>query len=119
VTTPNAPIIKAMPNPTFRGAVLVTILCPFCGKKHGHGVPAQDVGGEYGSRVAHCSSGEGGVYVLTDPDGLVGCAGADGGQAGAGSGHSPNIPSPTGDMPKVAPACPPAASSQVSGGLGR
>lgn len=44
--------------------------------------------------------------------------GGSGGQAGAGFGHSPNIPSPMGDMPKVAPACPPSASSQVRGDLG-
>lgn len=68
-----AQIIKAKPNPTFRGAVLVTVLCPFCGKQHGHGVPGQDIGGaaQYGTRIAHCTTGEGGVYHLTDPHGLV------------------------------------------------
>lgn len=87
----NAEIIKAEPNPTFPGAVLVTIRCPLCGKKHVHGVPKQDVGTQvYGHRISHCTGTdhllEG--YFLTDPGGLVHRAldapGSGGVQAGAG-----------------------------------
>ena len=70
----NAQITTATPNPSFAGAVLVVADCPFCGRKHTHGIPPQDAGdlfGGYGTRVAHCIDGSQGVYVLTDPDGLV------------------------------------------------
>ena len=69
----NAPITAATPNPSYAGGVLVTADCPFCDKHHTHGIPPQDAGdmfGGFGARVSHCT-GIDGVYVLTDPDGLV------------------------------------------------
>lgn len=70
----NAEIIRAAPNPTFPGALLVTVRCPLCGKEHTHGVPARDaVAGAYGHRISHCAGADSlsDGYCLTDPGGLV------------------------------------------------
>ena len=40
--------------------LLLTVRCPFCMKKHGHGSPAGDT--DLGTRVADCGLG---VYTLT------------------------------------------------------
>lgn len=70
----NAEIIRAVPNQSFPGAVIVTVLCPYCGKQHQHGIPVQDVdSGDYGGRVPHCPPGpmRSPEYHLTDPQRLV------------------------------------------------
>lgn len=72
----DATIIKATPNSSYPGAVIVTVHCPQCGKKHTHGVPEQDGGeaGHWGHRVAHCvirADNDFRGYYLSDPDGLV------------------------------------------------
>ena len=46
--------------------LLLTVRCPFCKKKHGHGSPAGDR--TLGTRVADCG---GGVYTLTRSPAVV------------------------------------------------
>jgi len=69
---PSAPVTNAVPNPTFPGAVLVTVRCPYrCrAKTHTHGIPAGDTGPNYGHRVSHCTDDNEGYRIL-DVDGLV------------------------------------------------
>lgn len=66
-----AQITEAEPNGN-AGAVIVHVICPFCSKRHGHGVPAideRDFDDTWGGRIAHCHRGE--QYVLHDPHNLV------------------------------------------------
>lgn len=49
-----APVIKISPSPSFPGALLVLVRCPFCGEGHEHGVPeGQAISGLH--RSEHCS----------------------------------------------------------------
>lgn len=48
------------PNPSYPGYVIVTIVCPHCGKTHRHGGAADDYAGD---RVSHCHRGH---YVIAE-----------------------------------------------------
>lgn len=67
-----APITEAEPNGN-GGAVIVHIICPFCSKRHRHGIPSIDersFDDTWGGRIAHCTT-EHGDYLLHDPHNLV------------------------------------------------
>lgn len=51
---PIAQIIRIEPNPTYPGAVCLTVRCPHCGREHYHGDQAIKPDGNYGHRGAHC-----------------------------------------------------------------
>lgn len=61
---PVAHVLHVEPNPTYPGAALLTVLCPFCGRTHTHGEP-DAANPEYGHRVAHCTRGTG--YNIVGP----------------------------------------------------
>lgn len=37
-----APIVRIAPNPSYPGASILTIRCPFCREEHGHGITGGD-----------------------------------------------------------------------------
>lgn len=50
---PIAPVLSIRPNPSFPGAVIVLVRCPYCGEEHQHGVPeGQAIFGQH--RSEHC-----------------------------------------------------------------
>jgi len=49
---PIAEAIKVAPNPSAEGAFIATVRCPYCSKKHQHGIPSADDTG--GHRAPHC-----------------------------------------------------------------
>lgn len=76
-------VVIAYSPPTRHGPATVVVACPYCRKhdryrrptaepgEHRHGVGLTGQAAGLGSRVAHCSTGPRGVYVLDDRDGLV------------------------------------------------
>jgi cytochrome c5 len=64
-----ARIVKWSRNPSYKGAWIVTVACPLCGRKHTHGIPAGAASGDWGDRVAHCRTGDGGGYLIVGEDG--------------------------------------------------
>jgi len=51
-TPPTAIATKLEPNPSYPGAHIVTVTCPYCNTTHSHGIPAEDR--QAGHRLAHC-----------------------------------------------------------------
>lgn len=58
---PDTPVVTALRVRSTRATRLVTVRCPHCGRKHGHGVPYSSATRH---RLAHC--GRGG-YVIALP----------------------------------------------------
>ncbi len=57
-------VIPLTVRPT-KSTRLLTVLCPFCGKKHGHGWPHDNVDPHPGFRAADCRPG--GSYFIYIP----------------------------------------------------
>lgn len=53
-SAPDAPALRAAPNPTYLGSYTVEVTCPYCSAVHVHGW--QGPGDAGGHRVAHCWS---------------------------------------------------------------
>lgn len=49
--------VRVTPNPSYPGAYLVTIQCPYCDREHTHGLPVGDA--TVGHRHSHCGRGNG------------------------------------------------------------
>ena len=63
-TLPTAPVLDIRPNPTYPGAVILVVGCPYCGKRHTHGEPrGLRADGDYGHRAAHCTSSNNGYNI--------------------------------------------------------
>jgi hypothetical protein len=63
---PTAVIIKRRPNGDNPAYDVVEVQCPYCGKRHAHGVKVSE-GPNHGHRVADCPAIGG--YSVCDPPG--------------------------------------------------
>lgn len=69
-----AKVVTASPNPTYPGAVVVNVRCPFCRKRHTHGIPAGDLpafDATWGGRIPHCKQETDADYLIHDPDHVI------------------------------------------------
>ncbi|MDQ4490707.1 hypothetical protein RBS60_10905 [Sinomonas sp. ASV486] len=64
-TDPVAPVLSVVFQRKWPVTWLLTVLCPYCRRKHLHGSGGPELDGDLGHRLAHCAHGGSYRLVIT------------------------------------------------------